>query len=132
MMQFEKTKIPGLIIVSPYLHKDNRGYFMEVFKKNNLEDYIGFKIKFLQDNESKTGKNILRGLHFQVPPYAQSKLVRVVQGSIIDIAVDIRENSPTFGKYFSIKLSSKNKKQLFIPRGFAHKLQQVWTNEKVV
>jgi len=119
-MDFKKTAIDGLVIIEPTLFKDDRGYFMESFKLESVNKIIGSKIKFIQDNESMTAKNVLRGLHFQVPPFAQSKLVRVVSGSIIDIAVDVRKGSPTFCKYVSIELSDKNKKQLFIPRGFAH------------
>ena len=119
-MQFIRTNIPDVIIIEPKVHGDDRGYFVETFVSNKLEDFLGFKINFCQDNESKSSKGVLRGLHYQLPPHAQTKLVRVIQGSVLDIAVDIRKNSPTFGKYVSVELSADNKKQLLIPRGFAH------------
>lgn len=119
-MQFTRTNIPDVIIIEPKVHGDDRGYFVETFVSNKLEDFLGFKINFCQDNESKSSKGVLRGLHYQLAPHAQTKLVRVIQGSVLDIAVDIRKNSPTFGKYVSVELSADNKKQLLIPRGFAH------------
>ena len=119
-MQFIRTNIPDVIIIEPKVHGDDRGYFVETFVSNKLEDFLGFKINFCQDNESKSSKGVLRGLHYQLAPHAQTKLVRVIQGSVLDIAVDIRKNSPTFGKYVSVELSADNKKQLLIPRGFAH------------
>lgn len=118
-MKFLKTDIPGVIIIEPAVFSDNRGYFFESFNKKNFEDNIG-KINFAQDNESKSSKGVLRGLHFQAPPFAQAKLVRCIKGSVLDVAVDIRKGSPTYGKYVSIELSEDNKKQLYIPRGFAH------------
>lgn len=119
-MKFIRTEIPDVIICEPVVHGDDRGYFVETFRKDKLEDFIGYKIKFCQDNESKSSKGVLRGLHYQLPPYAQTKLVRVIQGRVLDVAVDIREGSPTFGQHVAVELSSENKKQLLIPRGFAH------------
>jgi len=118
-MKFIKTEIPEVVIIEPRVFEDERGYFMESFKKNLFEKNIR-KINFIQDNESKSKKGVLRGLHYQLPPFAQSKLVRVIKGSVIDVAVDIRKNSPTFGKYVAVELNEDNKRQLFIPRGFAH------------
>ena len=118
-MKFSKTTIPGVVIVEPSVFSDNRGYFLESFNKKNFEDNIG-KINFVQDNESKSSRGVLRGLHFQTPPFAQAKLVRCIKGSVLDVAVDIRKGSPTYGKHVSIELSEFNKKQLYIPRGFAH------------
>ena len=119
-MKFIKTNIPDILTVEPKAHGDKRGYFIETFREDKLEEFLGYKINFCQDNESKSSKGVLRGIHYQLPPYAQTKLVRVIQGSVLDVAVDIRKGSPTFGKYVAVKLSSENKKQLFIPRGFAH------------
>lgn len=119
-MNFLRTSIRDVIVIEPTVYRDKRGYFSEVFRKDKLEDFIGYKVNFCQDNESKSSKGVLRGLHYQLPPYAQTKLVRVIKGSVIDVAVDIREGSSTFGKYVSFELSEENKKQLFIPRGFAH------------
>ncbi|NPA04457.1 MAG: dTDP-4-dehydrorhamnose 3,5-epimerase [Epsilonproteobacteria bacterium] len=118
-MKFIKTKIPEVVIIEPKLFEDERGYFVETYRKDLFEKNIG-KIEFVQDNESKSQKGVLRGLHYQLPPFAQSKLVRVIVGEVIDVAVDIRRNSPTFGQYVAVKLNDKNKRQLFIPRGFAH------------
>ncbi len=119
-MNFKSTPINDLYIIEPSIFEDNRGYFFESFNEKRFQEQTSLKISFIQDNESKTKKNVLRGLHFQTSPYAQSKLVRVINGSIIDVAVDLRKNSSTFKKYFSIELTSTNKKQLFIPKGFAH------------
>ena len=119
-MQFTRTEIPDVIIVEPQVHGDHRGYFVETFRADKLEEFLGYKINFCQDNESKSSKGVLRGLHYQLAPAAQTKLVRVIQGSVLDVAVDIRKNSPTFGQYVSVELSSENKKQLLVPRGFAH------------
>ena len=119
-MNFIKTKIPGVVICEPVLHGDNRGYFVETFRKDKLESFLGYKINFCQDNESKSSKGVLRGLHYQLAPHAQTKLVRVIQGRVLDVAVDIRVGSPTFGQHVSVELSSENKKQLLVPRGFAH------------
>ncbi|MCT7635614.1 dTDP-4-dehydrorhamnose 3,5-epimerase [Aliarcobacter butzleri] len=119
-MIFLKTSIPDVVIIEPKVHGDARGYFVETFRADKLEEFLGYKINFCQDNESKSSKGVLRGLHYQLPPHAQTKLVRVIQGRVLDVAVDIRKNSPTFGKYVAVELSGENKKQLLIPRGFAH------------
>ncbi len=119
-MEFKRMDIPDVIICEPKVHGDNRGYFTETFRQDKLEKFIGYKINFCQDNESKSAKGVLRGLHYQLPPYSQTKLVRVIEGEVLDVAVDIRKNSPTFGKYISVILTGENKRQLFVPRGFAH------------
>ena len=119
-MKFIRTNIPDVIIIEPKVHGDDRGYFVETFRQDLLEEFLGYKIKFCQDNESKSSKGVLRGLHYQLAPAAQTKLVRVIQGSVLDVAVDIRKGSPTFGQYVSVKLTGENKKQLLVPRGFAH------------
>ena len=109
-----------LRIVTPAALEDERGYFMECFRNDLLEENVGYKLHFCQENQSFSKKGVIRGLHYQLPPFAQSKLVRVVSGEIWDVAVDVRKDSPNFGKYFGITLSAENQKQLFIPRGFAH------------
>jgi len=119
-MQFIRINIPDVIVIEPKIHGDERGYFVETFRQDKLEEFLGFKVNFCQDNESKSSKGVLRGLHYQLAPDAQTKLVRVIQGSVLDVAVDIRKDSPTFGEYVAVKLSGENKKQLFVPRGFAH------------
>ena len=119
-MNFIRTNIPDVIIIEPTVHGDDRGYFVETFRADKLEEFLGFKINFCQDNESKSSRGVLRGLHYQLPPHAQSKLVRVIQGRVLDVAVDIRKNSPTFGQHVAVELSADNKKQMFVPRGFAH------------
>ena len=119
-MQFTRTKIYDVVIIEPKVHGDHRGYFVETFRADKLEEFLGYKLNFGQDNESKSSKGVLRGLHYQLPPFAQTKLVRVIQGRVLDVAVDIRKNSPTFGQYVSVELSAENKKQMLIPRGFAH------------
>ncbi|MEW6088274.1 MAG: dTDP-4-dehydrorhamnose 3,5-epimerase [bacterium] len=118
-MNFIKTEIPDVFIIEPKVYFDERGYFFESYKASLFERNIG-KINFVQDNESKSTYGIVRGLHYQIPPFTQSKLVRVIKGKILDVAVDIRKGSPTFSKYVAIELSETNKKQLFVPRGFAH------------
>ncbi len=118
-MRFTETKIKDLIILEPKIFGDDRGYFIESYNKKKLEEIVG-KVLFVQDNESKSSKGVLRGLHFQNPPFEQSKLVRCIDGEILDIAVDIRKRSKTYGKFEKVILSSFNKKQLFIPKGFAH------------
>ena len=118
-MNIIKTKIPGLLIIEPKLFVDERGYFFESFNQRDFTSAVG-NITFVQDNESKSSYGVLRGLHFQLPPYAQSKLVRVIEGSVLDIAVDIRKNSPTYGQYVSVELTGESHRQLFIPKGFAH------------
>ena len=119
-MTFTRTEIPDVVVIEPTVHGDSRGYFVETFRQDKLEEFLGYKINFCQDNESKSSKGVLRGLHYQLPPHAQTKLVRVIQGRVLDVAVDIRRNSPTFGKYVAVLLSAENKKQLLVPRGFAH------------
>jgi dTDP-4-dehydrorhamnose 3,5-epimerase len=119
-MQFIRTEISDVIICEPKVHGDSRGYFVETFRQDLLESFLGYNINFTQDNESKSGYGVLRGLHYQLPPHAQTKLVRVIEGKVLDVAVDIRTNSPTFGQYVAVELSSENKRQLLIPRGFAH------------
>ena len=119
-MQFTRTKIEDVVIIEPQVHGDDRGYFVETFRADKVEEFLGYKINFCQDNESKSSKGVLRGLHYQLSPHAQTKLVRVIQGSVLDVAVDIRKNSPTFGQHVAVKLTAQNKKQLLVPRGFAH------------
>ena len=119
-MNFIRTAIPDVIIIEPVVHGDHRGYFVETFRADKLEEFIGYKINFCQDNESKSSRGVLRGLHYQLPPHSQTKLVRVIQGSVLDVAVDIRKNSPTFGQHVTVELSADNKRQLLVPRGFAH------------
>jgi len=117
-MKIEKTNFSDLLVITPKIFIDARGYFMESYNQKHLDNVCG--TNFVQDNESLSHKGVLRGLHFQRPPFAQAKLVRVIVGSILDIAVDLRKQSPTYGKHFSHIISDKNKKQLFIPIGFAH------------
>ena len=119
-MIFTRTKISDVIIIEPGVHGDDRGYFMETFRQDKLEEFLGFKVNFCQDNESKSSRGVLRGLHYQLHPAAQTKLVRVIAGSVLDVAVDIRKGSPTFGHHVAVELSEVNKRQLFVPRGFAH------------
>lgn len=119
-MKFTRTHIPEVIICEPTVFGDHRGYFMESFKKEIFEDFVGHPVNFIQDNESQSSKGVLRGLHSQKGHFAQSKLVRVVKGEVLDVAVDLREGSPTFGQSVAVVLSESNKKQLFIPKGFAH------------
>ena len=118
-MKFIKTDIPGVYIIEPTVFGDERGYFLESFNLEKFEESI-CPIKFVQDNESKSSKGVLRGLHFQTPPFDQAKLVRCIEGRVMDVAVDIRKGSPTYGKHVAIELTGENKKQLFVPRGFAH------------
>jgi dTDP-4-dehydrorhamnose 3,5-epimerase len=118
-MTIENTPIQDLLIINPTVFEDTRGYFFEAYNQNTLANQ-GIMIDFVQDNQSYSKRGTLRGLHYQNPPYAQTKLVRVLQGEIIDVAVDIRKASPTYGQHFAITLSAENKKQLLIPHGFAH------------
>jgi dTDP-4-dehydrorhamnose 3,5-epimerase len=118
-MKFIKTEIPDVYIIEPSVFGDNRGYFLESFNLEKFEENV-FPIKFVQDNESKSSKGVLRGLHFQKPPFEQAKLVRCIEGKVIDVAVDIRKGSPTYGMHVTVELSGENKRQLFVPRGFAH------------
>ena len=118
-MKITKTNIDGLIVIEPEVFLDDRGSFFESWNLNNFQE-IGIQENFVQDNQSLSSKGVLRGLHFQNPPFAQSKLVRVIKGSVLDVAVDIRSNSPTYGLHYSVILSEKNFKSFFIPKGFAH------------
>ena len=119
-MKFSRAEISDVIMIEPKVFSDERGYFFESFKQNELNEFLGYDVNFCQDNESKSTYGVLRGLHYQESPFAQAKLVRVIQGSVLDVAVDIRKNSSTFGKHVAIELNDQNKRQLFIPRGFAH------------
>ena len=119
-MKFTRTEIPDVIICEPQIFGDDRGYFIETFRQDKLDEFLGFNINFCQDNESKSTYGVLRGLHYQLAPHAQTKLVRVISGKVLDVAVDIREGSPTFGTHVAVELTEKNKKQLLVPRGFAH------------
>lgn len=118
-MKITETNIDGLVIIEPKVFGDHRGYFMETFQKNTFNSNVT-ETEFIQDNESKSSKGVLRGLHFQLPPYQQAKLVRVIEGEVLDVAVDLRKDSKTYGQHYSILLSGENKKQFFVPRGFAH------------
>ena len=118
-MKIIETEIPGLIILEPKVFEDARGYFYESYNEQVFRK-AGIELRFVQDNESRSARNVIRGLHYQMEPYGQSKLIRVLEGAILDVAVDIRKNSPTFGKWRGIELSSKNKLQLLVPKGFAH------------
>lgn len=118
-MKITKTEIPEVIVIEPQIFGDHRGYFIESYNKQKLPKAYQH-INFVQDNESKSTQGVLRGLHYQLPPFAQTKLVRVIEGKVLDVAVDIRKGSPTFGKHVSVTLSGENKKQLLVPRGFAH------------
>ena len=119
-MNFIRTDIPDVVICEPTVHGDDRGYFVETFRADKLEDFLGYKINFCQDNESKSSRGVPRGLHYQLSPAAQTKLVHVIQGRVLDVAVDIRKGSSTFGKHVAVELSAENKRQLLVPRGFAH------------
>tara|TARA_B110000037_G_scaffold129181_1_gene146706 strand:+ start:5048 stop:5596 length:549 start_codon:yes stop_codon:yes gene_type:complete len=119
-MTIEKFDIEGLLLISPKVFKDDRGHFFESFNQSAFEKAVGASVSFCQDNESFSHKNVLRGLHFQKPPFAQGKLVRVTNGAVIDVAVDLRSNSATYGQYQKVMLSADNKKQFWMPAGFAH------------
>lgn len=119
VMEYIETEIKGVWIIEPKVFKDSRGYFMEAWKRDEFESHVG-KVNFVQDNESKSSFGVLRGLHYQKGEFSQAKLVRVIKGRVLDVAVDIRKSSPTFGKHVMVELSEDNKRQLFIPRGFAH------------
>ena len=108
------------MLIESTLHGDSRGYFLETFRQDLFKESVGYQVNFIQDNESKSTKGVLRGLHYQLPPYAQAKLVRVIEGSVLDVAVDIRKSSPTFGQHVALELTAENKHQLFVPHGFAH------------
>lgn len=118
-MEVIKTEIDGVVIMEPRIFKDERGYFYESFSQREFEEKV-CKTTFVQDNQSKSSYGVLRGLHFQKPPYCQSKLVRCIKGAVLDVAVDIRKGSPTFGKYVAVELTEDNHRQFFVPRGFAH------------
>ena len=118
-MDYIKTEIDGVWIIQPKVFNDARGYFFEAWKKEEFEQHVG-RVDFIQDNESKSSYRVLRGLHYQKGDFSQAKLVRVIKGRVVDVAVDIRRNSPTFGKHVMVELSDENKRQFFIPRGFAH------------
>lgn len=119
-MEIKETKLEGVYTIEPKIFGDERGYFAETYRKDLLERRLAYTIDFVQDNESKSSLGVFRGLHYQLPPFSQTKLVRVIQGSVLDVAVDIRKGSPTFGEHMMIELSEENKKQLLVPRGFAH------------
>lgn len=119
MMKFTQMDIPGVFVIEPVVFGDHRGYFMETYRQSLFEEEIG-PVDFIQDNESCSSKGVLRGLHYQKGEFSQAKLVRVIQGHVLDVAVDLRKDSPAFGRYVAVELSGENKKQLFVPRGFAH------------
>ena len=119
-MKLTPQSIKDVILIEPTIHGDDRGYFIETFRQDMLEEAIGYKVNFVQDNESRSTKGVLRGLHYQLPPFTQAKLVRVIEGKVLDVAVDLRESSPTFGQHTSVELTAQNKHQLFVPHGFAH------------
>lgn len=119
-MEYKKTEIDGVWIMEPKVFSDNRGYFYEVWRQSDFDEHIGQHVEFVQDNESKSSYGVLRGLHYQKGEFSQAKLVRVLKGKVLDVAVDLRKDSPTLGKYVMVELSEENKRQFFIPRGFAH------------
>lgn len=118
-MKFTEQKIKGVWVIEPKIFIDDRGYFMEAFRQDKFEEHVG-KVNFIQDNESKSTKGVLRGMHYQTGDASQAKLVRVLKGSVLDVVVDLRKSSVSFGQYVAVELSEENKKQLFVPRGFAH------------
>lgn len=122
-MNYIKTEIPDVWVCEPKVFADARGYFMETWRASDFNEHIGHEVNFVQDNQSMSSRGVLRGLHFQKGEFSQAKLVRVLQGTVVDVAVDLRKTSPTFGKYVMVELSAENKRQLFIPRGFAHGFQ---------
>jgi len=119
-LKFTPQSIPEVILIEPNVHGDNRGYFIETFRQDLFDKAVGYKVNFIQDNESKSSKGVLRGLHYQLPPYTQAKLVRVIEGSVLDVVIDIRKSSTNFGQHVALELTSDNKHQLFVPHGFAH------------
>lgn len=131
-MKVSETHLEGCFVIEPKVFEDDRGSFFESFRKEVFEKKTGLKVDFIQDNQSISQKGVLRGLHMQKGEFAQAKLVRVVQGKVLDVAVDIRENSPTFGEHFSIELSSENNTQLFVPKGFLHGFVTLENNTIVV
>ena len=122
-MNYIKTEIPDVWVCEPKVFADARGYFMETWRASDFNEHIGHEVNFVQDNQSMSSRGVLRGLHFQKGEFSQAKLVRVLQGTVVDVAVDLRQSFPTFGKYVMVELSAENKRQLFIPRGFAHGFQ---------
>ena len=124
-MNYIKTEIPDVWVCEPKVFADARGYFMETWRASDFNEHIGHEVNFVQDNQSMSSRGVLRGLHFQKGEFSQAKLVRVLQGTGVDVAVDLRQASPTFGKYVMVELSAENKRQLFIPRGFAHGFQVI-------
>ena len=122
-MNYIKTEIPDVWVCEPKVFADARGYFMATWRASDFNEHIGHEVNFVQDNQSMSSRGVLRGLHFQKGEFSQAKLVRVLQGTVVDVAVDLRQSSPTFGKYVMVELSAENKRQLFIPRGFAHGFQ---------
>lgn len=119
-MKIQQTDVAGVWILEPTLHVDQRGYFFESFRADRFRSLTGLEVDFVQENEAMSRRGVVRGLHYQLAPYAQAKLVRVVAGTVWDVAVDMRRSSPTFGRYVAVELSAENKRQLFIPKGFAH------------
>jgi dTDP-4-dehydrorhamnose 3,5-epimerase len=119
-LKFTPLSIADVVLIEPTIHGDERGYLVETFRQDLFKGAVGHNVVFIQDNESKSAKGVLRGLHYQLPPFTQAKLVRVIKGSVLDVAVDIRKSSSTFGQHVSIELTEENKRQLFIPHGFAH------------
>ena len=119
-VKFTRLEIPDVILCEPKILSDERGHFSETFRQDKLNEFLGYSVNFCQENESKSSYGVLRGLHYQTNPYAQTKLVRVLQGAVLDVSVDLRKDSPTFGKHIAIELSEKNKSQILIPKGFAH------------
>ena len=119
-MTVKETKLKGCFVIEPQVFKDKRGYFVENYNKKAFNKALGIDVEFVQDNESKSSKRVLRGLHYQLGEYAQAKLVRVIKGKVLDVVVDLRQNSSTFGEHLTIELSEQNKTQLFVPRGFGH------------
>ena len=119
-LKFIPQTIPDVILIKPTVREDNRGFFLETFRQDLFEEALGYKVNYIQDNESKSTKGVLRGLHYQLPPFSQIKLVRVIDGRVLDVSVDIRKSSPTFGQHVAVELTAENKHQLFIPSGFAH------------
>ena len=119
-MNYIKTEIPDVWVCEPKVFADARGYFMETWRASDFNEHIGHEVNFVQDNQSMSSRGVLRGLHFQKGEFSQAKLVRVLQGTVVDVAVDVRQSSPTFGKYVMVELSAENKRMLFIPRGFGH------------
>jgi len=119
-LKYTHQSIADVILIETTIHDDERGYFVETFRQDLFEEVLGYQVNFIQDNESKSSKGVLRGLHYQLEPYAQAKLIRVIEGRVLDVVVDIRKSSPTFGQHVAVELSEKNKHQLFVPYGFAH------------